>query len=209
MSRILVRIRCLGNFLAHGIRTVGIDSNIEHLIKIRWKHYVECQSFYFIHPFLDPDRIGYDIFDDLPEETDKSQKISDKCMQENCPNIITSEKTAKIPKRKLPVRRKSKQRDETDAKLDETDQAHDSIAGDSDTELFEIEESDGPLIPLYHLREEGTTKWVLLSDLCYILKIKSKDTLMKMVRLHRHNLFPFFFCFFFFGNTFNHDFHSI
>lgn len=110
-------------------------------------------------------------------------------MQENSPNKTTPEKTARTPKRKLPVRRKSKQKDEVDAKIEEKDQPSDSRADDSDSELFEIEESDGPLIPLYHLREEGTTKWVLLSDLCYLLKIKSKDTLMKMVRLH-----PAFFC---------------
>lgn len=104
-------------------------------------------------------------------------------MQENFLNQTTPEKMAKIPKRKLPFRRKSKQKDEVDAKIEERDQAPDSRTGDSDTELFEIEESDGPLIPLYHLREEGSTKWVLLSDLCYLLKIKSKDTLMKMVKI--------------------------
>lgn len=128
---------------------------------------------------------------------DKSQK-TDKCMQENFSNKKTPEKTTKIPKRKLPVRRKSKQKDEVDAKIEKSDQPPDSRAGDSDTELFEIEESDGPLIPLYHLREEGNTKWVLLSDLCYLLKIKSKDTLMKMVRLHLV-----------FRNTFKYDCHPI
>lgn len=136
-----------------------------------------------IYSFIEPDRIGYDLFDDLPEESDKTQK-SDKYMQENCPTETTPEKMNKIPKRKLSVRRKSKQKDEIDGKIEEEDQALDSRAGDSDTELFEIEESDAPLIPLYHLREEGTTKWVLLSDLCYLLKIKSKETLMKMVRLY-------------------------
>lgn len=59
-----------------------------------------------------------------------------------------------------------------------------------DVGLFEFEESESPLIPLYHLRDEGTFKWVLLSDLCYVLKVKSKDTLLKQVKLnipiHRH-----------------------
>lgn len=58
----------------------------------------------------------------------------------------------------------------------------DQIDGDdSDCKLFEFEESENPLIPLYHLRDEGSIKWVLLSDLCYLLKVKSKDTLLKQV----------------------------
>lgn len=52
---------------------------------------------------------------------------------------------------------------------------------DNDCDLFEIEESEAPLVPLYHLRDEGMQKWVLLSDLCYVLKVKSKDTLLKQV----------------------------
>lgn len=52
---------------------------------------------------------------------------------------------------------------------------------DSDNEVFEFEESDAPLIPLYHLRDEGTVKWVLLTDLCNVLKMKSKETLLKQV----------------------------
>lgn len=52
---------------------------------------------------------------------------------------------------------------------------------DSDAELFEIEESNAPHVPLYHLRDEGSVKWALLSDLCYMLKVKSKDTLLKQV----------------------------
>lgn len=53
---------------------------------------------------------------------------------------------------------------------------------DSDADFFEIEESQAPHVPLYHLRDEGTVKWALLSDLCYMLKVKSKDTLLKQVR---------------------------
>lgn len=52
---------------------------------------------------------------------------------------------------------------------------------DSDAEFFEIEESNAPHVPLYHLRDEGPVKWALLSDLCYMLKVKSKDTLLKQV----------------------------
>lgn len=54
---------------------------------------------------------------------------------------------------------------------------------DSDADFFEIEESQAPHVPLYHLRDEGAVKWALLSDLCYMLKVKSKDTLLKQVRL--------------------------
>lgn len=58
---------------------------------------------------------------------------------------------------------------------------------DSDGDVFEIEESESPLPPLYLLRDEGAEKWVLLSDLCTLLKVKSKDTLLKQVRLLKLN----------------------
>lgn len=56
------------------------------------------------------------------------------------------------------------------------------VTSDSDGDVFEIEESESPLPPLYLLRDEGAEKWVLLSDLCTLLKVKSKDTLLKQVR---------------------------
>lgn len=52
---------------------------------------------------------------------------------------------------------------------------------DNEPDIFEIEESEAPLIPLYKLKDEENEKWVLLSDLCYVLKVKSKDTLLKQV----------------------------
>uniref|UniRef100_A0A1I8MLB3 Uncharacterized protein n=1 Tax=Musca domestica TaxID=7370 RepID=A0A1I8MLB3_MUSDO len=53
---------------------------------------------------------------------------------------------------------------------------------DSDGEMFEFEEADILLPPLYLLKDEGTTdKWVLLSDLCNLLKVKSKDTLLNKI----------------------------
>lgn len=129
----------------------------------------------------DPDNIGYDVFDDLPEEMESPQKPN-KVIQEACTST-TPEKVVKVPKRKSPLRRKSKQKEEKDTveAKDEVDESGGIHIGDSDAELFEIEESDAPLIPLYQLRDEGTTKWVLLSDLCYLLKVKSKDTLLKLV----------------------------
>lgn len=62
------------------------------------------------------------------------------------------------------------------------DQSDQSEGDDSDGELFEIEESEAPHVPLYHLRDEGAVKWALLTDLCLMLKVKSKDTLLKQVR---------------------------
>ncbi|XP_073837559.1 uncharacterized protein [Musca autumnalis] len=53
---------------------------------------------------------------------------------------------------------------------------------DSDGEMFEFEEADILLPPLYLLKDEGTNdKWVLLSDLCNLLKVKSKDTLLNKI----------------------------
>lgn len=52
---------------------------------------------------------------------------------------------------------------------------------DSEGEMFEFEEADILLPPLYLLKDEGTDKWVLLSDLCNLLKVKSKDTLLNKV----------------------------
>ncbi|XP_061391588.1 mucin-2 [Musca vetustissima] len=55
-------------------------------------------------------------------------------------------------------------------------------SSDSDGEMFEFEEADILLPPLYLLKDEGTNdKWVLLSDLCNLLKVKSKDTLLNKI----------------------------
>lgn len=140
--------------------------------------------FFFYSKNSDPDNIGYDVFDDMPEEMEPPQKLN-KVVQEACTST-TPDKVIKTPKRKSPLRRKSKQKDVVETK-DEVDESVSGVGsggihiGGSDAELFEIEESDAPLIPLYQLRDEGTTKWVLLSDLCYLLKVKSKDTLLKLV----------------------------
>lgn len=158
----------------------------------------------FVSPFPDPDIVGYNVFDDLTDDIEPTQKPNKNAqdaanlstMTTPTPTATTTntpEKNLKTPPKRKPLRRKSKQKDAVDAaaaaaattpmKSDAEEQlgggAH--TGGDSDAELFEIEESDTPLIPLYHLRDEGTTKWVLLSDLCYLLKVKSKDTLLKLV----------------------------
>lgn len=54
--------------------------------------------------------------------------------------------------------------------------------GTNTGEHFEFEESDMPLPPLYIIKDElSQDKWVLLSDLCNLLKVKSKDTLLNKV----------------------------
>lgn len=127
------------------------------------------------------------MFDDLPEEEPvlkPNKSAQDGCSVITAATTTTPEKTVKTLKRKSPLRRRSKQKDVVDAKNDAEDQTNEMQTGDSDAELFEVEESDAPLIPLYQLRDEGATKWVLLSDLCYLLKVKSKDTLLKQVCTH-------------------------
>lgn len=123
----------------------------------------------------------------MPEETEQAQKPTKNAQDGASTTTTTPEKAIKTLKRKSPLRRRSKQKDTVDAKTEAAavadDQSAEMAIGDSDAELFEVEESDAPLIPLYQLRDEGSTKWVLLSDLCYLLKVKSKDTLLKLVRL--------------------------
>lgn len=122
----------------------------------------------------------------MPEEpipTNKSIKLFHDDISVTSPE--KAEKAEKITKRRPASRRISKQKEtvaETVAEtVDSIPPTTDAIVDDSDAEIFEIEESESPLIPLYHLRDEGAMKWVLLSDLCYLLKIKSKDTLLRMV----------------------------
>lgn len=87
-------------------------------------------------------------------------------------NNIRSSRAKNLQRKKKSVDKKSSQ--------NENDSDH-----DSDGKLFEFEESDNPLLPLYLLRDEGPVKWVLFSDLAYVLKLKTKDALLKQVsRLH-------------------------
>lgn len=48
-------------------------------------------------------------------------------------------------------------------------------------EMFEFEECDSVLPPVYFLRDEGTEKWCMLTDLQNLLKFKSKETLLKQI----------------------------
>lgn len=63
------------------------------------------------------------------------------------------------------------------------DDKFDCIEHDSDNDIFELEESDVPLPPVYLLKDEGTDKWILLTDLCSLLKVKSKEAVLKQVSI--------------------------
>lgn len=52
---------------------------------------------------------------------------------------------------------------------------------DGDGELFEFEECETVLPPVYFLNDEGTEKWCMLTDLQNLLKFKSKETLLKQI----------------------------
>lgn len=67
-------------------------------------------------------------------------------------------------------------------KEDYDDMLLDGDTLESDSEFLELEESEAPLPPLYLLKDEGSDKWILLTDLCNLLKVKSKDAVLKQVK---------------------------
>ena len=79
--------------------------------------------------------------------------------------------------------------DDKPTKEDYDDMVEDNL-DESDGELLEFELSEAPPPPLYELKDEGTEKWVLLSDLCNLLKVKSKDAVLKQVICYLETL-PF------------------
>jgi hypothetical protein len=102
----------------------------------------------------------------------------------------TMKKIKKLPaivKTETPMIIKSPTTEVVIHKLDEIkhkDDYDDMLADEnleSDCEFFEVEESEAPLPPLYLLRDEGNDKWILLTDLCNLLKVKSKDAVLKQV----------------------------
>lgn len=162
---------------------------------------------------LDAEEIGYDIFEDVPDdrgEVDKMkmkmtkrnenydttpekeidnahflrkpndghllEKYSDKFnISTNCTVVLNS--IDSLPNSKGAVNSVRQSRDGDGSNNDAENLSN------SDNEIFEFEESDSPLIPLYHLRDEASVKWVLLTDLCNVLKVKSKETLLKQVSI--------------------------
>jgi hypothetical protein len=67
-----------------------------------------------------------------------------------------------------------------ESKVDDKFDCMDHVDSD-DNDIFELEESEKPLPPVYLLKDEGSEKWVLLNDLCNLLKVKSKDAVLKQV----------------------------
>ncbi|XP_017955263.1 uncharacterized protein LOC108650581 [Drosophila navojoa] len=61
------------------------------------------------------------------------------------------------------------------------DDGRDALSDELNGDIFKFEEADVPLPPLYLLKDEGSDKWVLLNDLCNLLKVKSKDTLLNKI----------------------------
>lgn len=59
----------------------------------------------------------------------------------------------------------------------------DGTDDDDDGEfVFEYEEAERPLPPLYLLKDEAAAdKWVLMTDLCNILKLRSKEAVMRQI----------------------------
>lgn len=54
--------------------------------------------------------------------------------------------------------------------------------GDDGEFLFEYEEAERPLPPLYLLKDEAAgEKWVLMTDLCNFLKLKSKEAVLRQI----------------------------
>uniref|UniRef100_A0A182SK01 Uncharacterized protein n=1 Tax=Anopheles maculatus TaxID=74869 RepID=A0A182SK01_9DIPT len=62
-------------------------------------------------------------------------------------------------------------------------------AGSDDGEdgeiIFEYEEAERPLPPLYILKDEYNERWMLMSDLCSFLKFKSKEAVLRQRELIR------------------------
>uniref|UniRef100_A0A182M018 Uncharacterized protein n=1 Tax=Anopheles culicifacies TaxID=139723 RepID=A0A182M018_9DIPT len=69
--------------------------------------------------------------------------------------------------------------DRTDAEQQDLD-LHDADSDDGEM-IFEYEEADRPLPPLYVLKDEYNERWMLMSDLCNFLKFKSKDAVLKQI----------------------------
>lgn len=70
--------------------------------------------------------------------------------------------------------------DDDDDDID-NDNDRETMTDELNGDIFEFEEADVPLPPLYLLKDEGSDKWVLLNDLCNLLKVKSKDTLLNKI----------------------------
>lgn len=157
--------------------------------------------------FTDSDSDGYDVFEGLSElfsenkpknQTSEAhkKKVTKKQNDFNLNNIGSLQPSNKIPSNEVINAKNFKYKQcavvlnnikdmkdfaskELRKSLDEVDLK--PVESESDGETIEFEESDGPLPPLYVLRDEGSDKWVMLNDLCIILKVKSKEAILKQV----------------------------
>lgn len=91
-------------------------------------------------------------------------------------NIATTLKTKKDQKMSSTIKSSDDFKSNADDKFD-------CIDHDSDNDIFELEESDIPLPPVYLLKDEGADKWIQLADLCNLLKVKSKEAVLKQVSI--------------------------
>lgn len=106
------------------------------------------------------------IMTDLSKQKNQSSSI----------NKFKKKKSFSISPNKMSSIIKNSEDSKTDEKFDCMDHV------DSDNDIFELEESEKPLPPVYLLKDEGSEKWVLLTDLCSLLKVKSKEAVLKQVR---------------------------
>lgn len=112
---------------------------------------------------------------------DNEGSVDVKSITTPCNVTLNQNRSTKSSPQKF-VRTKKRSTDKRSVIQNENDFDDNEING----ELFECEESETPLLPLYLLRDEGTIQWVLFSDLCYVLKLKSKEALLKQVRMKNY-----------------------
>lgn len=123
--------------------------------------------------------------------SDVNNQESKKRETKSCSTVLSQIESSMKKIKKLPAIPKQEQITSTKLpepiqKVEKHKEDYDDIMADadnleSDNEFLELEESEAPLPPLYLLRDEGSDKWILLTDLCNLLKVKSKDAVLKQV----------------------------
>ncbi|XP_041448592.1 LOW QUALITY PROTEIN: uncharacterized protein LOC111073418 [Drosophila obscura] len=134
------------------------------------------------------------------EDTNNNKNRNEEELNANVENnLVTSVVTVKNEvKKELDVdmdldinmdRERERERERERNRLDDEDLAESETMDDNELngDIFEFEEADVPLPPLYLLKDEGSDKWVLLNDLCNLLKVKSKDTLLNKLCPNNNN----------------------
>ncbi|GAB0089890.1 hypothetical protein DMENIID0001_045120 [Sergentomyia squamirostris] len=119
----------------------------------------------------DPDEFGYNVLEDIPGGE-----------EEECMTNEVKESSEKCDSNSNIMKRGPEPLANCRANGSSLPLVDPPLADPSEGDLFEMEESEMPLPPLYLLRDEGAEKWVLLNDLCNLLKVKSRDTLLKQIQ---------------------------